>query len=114
MTRPCTCDRLPPPGEPYSTAYCRLCWLYHNDPAYKQHWDGEPSLTTKAVNFGTAIVNHVMGGMKKASSELQLIRISECQKCEFFNKEKRSCQKCGCNMDLKVSWLEQKCPIGKW
>jgi hypothetical protein len=30
--RPCTCER----------EGCRLCWLYHNDPQYRDLWDGKP------------------------------------------------------------------------
>jgi hypothetical protein len=40
MPRPCTCDRLPPPGEPYSPQYCVRCWLWHNEPAYRAHHQG--------------------------------------------------------------------------
>jgi hypothetical protein len=39
MARPCVCERLPPPGQPYTTDYCRLCWLYHNRPDYREMWD---------------------------------------------------------------------------
>jgi hypothetical protein len=36
MTRPCTCDRCHSPI--YTTDQCRLCWLYHHDPAYRAFW----------------------------------------------------------------------------
>ncbi len=39
MPRPCTCDNLPSPGEPWAKGYCRLCWLYHNDERYRRKWD---------------------------------------------------------------------------
>jgi predicted GH43/DUF377 family glycosyl hydrolase len=32
---------LPPPGEPYSLAYCRLCYLFHNDARYNLLWGGD-------------------------------------------------------------------------
>lgn len=41
MLRPCTCDRLPPAGQPYSVSYCRLCWLYHRDSAYRELWNAD-------------------------------------------------------------------------
>ena len=42
MSRPCTCDDCDPlPWAPYQSGQCRLCWLYHHDPAYQRHWDGE-------------------------------------------------------------------------
>jgi hypothetical protein len=40
MPRPCQCDNLPPPGRPYDVKYCRPCWLYHNDPRYRELWGG--------------------------------------------------------------------------
>jgi len=40
MARPCTCDRYRP-GEPCDIKQdCHLCWLYHNEKAYKMLWDG--------------------------------------------------------------------------
>src|SRR4051812_7057311 len=33
---------LPPAGEPYSTAYCRFCWLYQYRPDYRALWDSLP------------------------------------------------------------------------
>jgi hypothetical protein len=38
MTSPCTCDRYH--SRFYTTDQCRLCWLYHHDPAYRALWDG--------------------------------------------------------------------------
>lgn len=36
MSRPCDHDGGPEiPG-------CRVCWLYHHDPAYRALWDGTP------------------------------------------------------------------------
>jgi hypothetical protein len=44
--RPCTCNRISPdPLAPYTPARCRLCWLYHYDPAYRELWD---ALTPRA------------------------------------------------------------------
>ena len=34
--RPCTCENVRP--GPYTAGQCRLCWLYHNDPAYRALW----------------------------------------------------------------------------
>jgi hypothetical protein len=40
MKRPCSCDRFEP-GRPYDPARdCRPCWLYGNDPRYRELWDG--------------------------------------------------------------------------
>lgn len=41
MGRPCYCDRLPPEGQPYTTDYCRLCWLWHYDASYRCFWEAD-------------------------------------------------------------------------
>ncbi len=52
--RPCRCDNLPPAGQPYSPPYCRLCWLYTHDAAYRNRWDnreqaGSPETLARAL-----------------------------------------------------------------
>jgi hypothetical protein len=44
MARPCTCDRLPPAGEPYAAPYCRLCWLFRHDGRYQSLWATQTGL----------------------------------------------------------------------
>lgn len=72
-----------------------------------------PSLTQQALNLGGAIVEHLVSGMKKADSNLYKKRIELCMACPAFLPSGR-CQECGCFMKAKASWLEQKCPRGKW
>jgi hypothetical protein len=56
MRRPCTCDRLPPAGQPYSPDYCRLCWLYHHDPAYRALWgEGQTGRSLPCIHLGEVI-----------------------------------------------------------
>jgi hypothetical protein len=43
--RPCQCDNV---------AYCRLCWLWHNDPAYKRLW-GSAEIRTSCKHLGPLI-----------------------------------------------------------
>lgn len=47
MSRPCDCDRLPPAGKPYTTEYCRLCWLYHHDEQFRAMWGNGPPLARR-------------------------------------------------------------------
>src|SRR3990167_3778069 len=40
MNRPCVCNRFRP-GESFDfNKDCRLCWLFHNDRRYHEHWGG--------------------------------------------------------------------------
>ncbi len=46
MSQPITCGHCGK-GKPYDRPYdisrdCRLCWLYHNDPVYREFWGGPP------------------------------------------------------------------------
>jgi hypothetical protein len=42
MSRPCECERCDPePWGEYRPGDCRLCWLYHHDPAYRERWDDQ-------------------------------------------------------------------------
>lgn len=124
--RPCNCERTPPKGEPYNPDYCRLCWLYHNDDRYRKLWDNSaapqpalqaPSLARRAVNFARAILRHARAGLPVVSEEAAKRRIAICEGCkEWFDPQRRRCNRpeCGCNMDEKVTWGEQHCPIEKW
>lgn len=70
--------------------------------------------------------------IKKAPIELQKARLNTCEYCPFmrWGKMVRSCgdflkggtvdykghkmELCGCNIDDKVKYLEDGCPLGKW
>lgn len=112
MSRPCECDRFER-GKPYDVkTMCRLCWLYHNDDRYKALWTDKPSLLTKAVSFGQAVVKHVTTGMEVVSDEVYESRMRACNACPF--KEENSCKMCGCNLLVKAKWKTQQCPDGRW
>jgi hypothetical protein len=38
--RPCACDNWR--AGAYTRDQCRLCWLFHHDPAYRALWGGPP------------------------------------------------------------------------
>lgn len=74
----------------------------------------EPSLLQKAANFGRAITQHLAAGLPHTDEATVARRLSICQVCEYFDATRTACRKCGCYMEVKVKWAEQKCPIGKW
>jgi hypothetical protein len=41
-------------------------------------------------------------------------RLSICEQCQFFRTWSRTCRKCGCFMDMKVTLDNAKCPMHKW
>lgn len=70
------------------------------------------SLKEKVVNFASAVVHHVAAGFPRLSDEETELRLDICHGCPQFHD--RTCVLCGCNMRIKASWAEQKCPLGKW
>lgn len=41
-------------------------------------------------------------------------RIELCVDCDFFKKDRKVCEKCGCYMPAKTRSPKSNCPIGKW
>lgn len=120
MPRPCQCDRCDQAG-PYDKGQCRLCWLFHNDPRYRQLWEPDakpiespPGFFQRAVNFVGAAAQHVMAGLPTVADDLYDKRMSECVRCEHYNAERDQCGLCGCRMSIKARWAEQKCPADRW
>lgn len=72
----------------------------------------DPSLLEKAKNFATSVTQHVVAGLPRLSEKDVDARLAVCQACPQFDGH--SCRLCGCNMRIKASWAEQKCPLGKW
>lgn len=87
-------------------------------PAYPR--EPKPSLTLiqKAKNFAASVAKHVAAGMPQASDEEVARRFAICQGCEHFDG--KACKKCGCpvvrekKFISKLSWANEKCPVGKW
>lgn len=71
-----------------------------------------PGLLRKAANLGKAVVEHVAAGLPMADDATARERLAICATCE--NYEGTSCRLCGCHLNFKVRWSEQKCPISKW
>ena len=63
-----------------------------------------PSLLQKAKNFGVAGIRHALTGAKKATEEVQELRLETCKACEYFDGQKCQHANCGCtNFALKLS-----------
>jgi len=133
------CDRCVKDG-PWDEGQCRSCWLFWNDPVYRNGWHGTPlpvdhkvpqqpsptaipiqdgpSWFRQVVNYTGAVVKHVWNGLPESPSDLQEKRISICLTCpgKFINLETGRCshKKCGCGIINKTRWRDQTCPEGYW
>lgn len=41
-------------------------------------------------------------------------REAACATCPLLSDDKKRCNDCGCHIFVKVRWLHNKCPKGKW
>ena len=110
---PCQSPCLITNPKGVSPSTCSTC-------SYANKSDCKPSLLTQAVNFGSAILSHIGGGLKTVPQEEFERRLNICKTsgpegspCEHYRGDNK-CGLCGCNMDIKANWAEQKCPVGKW
>jgi len=87
-------------------------------PAYPRHQKPGLTLLQRAANFASSAAKHVAAGMPQATSEEVAGRFAICQTCEHFDG--KACRKCGCPVVRerkflsKLSWANEKCPVGKW
>lgn len=74
-----------------------------------------PSLFHNAANFGKALVTHAVAGFPEADEAMVVRRLEICHTCEKYDPGPPArCRACGCFLDIKIAWAEQKCPIGRW
>lgn len=71
-----------------------------------------PGKWEMAKNFAKSLKNHAVDGFKKSPLEVMENRLMKCSLCDY--RVESNCSVCGCNLELKASWKEQECPLGKW
>jgi hypothetical protein len=49
-----------------------------------------------------------------APIEVSKKRLETCHACEHLNVVTRQCDVCACFVWLKIQWVDEKCPKGKW
>lgn len=94
--------------------YCPRLISVRPDLLPQQSIQTDPSLFRKVANFGKAIVTHAVAGFPETDEETIRNRFEVCHGCEHFDKDRTACRKCGCHLEIKIRWADQKCPIGKW
>lgn len=90
---------------PYSSKCSKCCAKDAEAPA---------TILQKIKNASNSIVNHAKDGFASVSDDVQKERMSICRSCEFFDKSKITCLKCGCYLNIKTKWASESCPEGKW
>ena len=86
-------------------------------------------LWRKAVNFLVAIGAHVCGGFQSRPLDAQAAAVAVCEHgaglpalqildghCDHYRPSDGTCggDGCGCYVEIKARWAEQRCPLGRW
>ncbi len=77
-----------------------------------------PSKIQMAKNLGESVkenVSSLLKGDKVAASDKKVkIREETCLNCDWFDKKKLRCFKCGCIIPIKIRLEKESCPLNKW
>lgn len=84
-----------------------------NDILLQEKFIFKPTLKEKSFSFVKSMVNYAASGFKNAETDLYQKRIATCEACPLLNPN-RTCQACGCLVDLKARIFHEPCPKGKW
>lgn len=114
--RPCRiCALIDRAGPDYRADYRRLFHPeeFPPEPVPEPARSAEPpGLVRKAINLGAAVAQHVAAGLPEADEATVRGRLFVCWGC--VQRDGSTCLVCGCNVDVKARWLDQRCPIGLW
>lgn len=79
-----------------------------------------PSFTARVGNYLATLAEHRENNQRLIPLEVRQWRWEQCEPCEYRNRERNACSKCGCPLSAdnilgdKLSWEVSKCPVGKW
>ena len=77
-----------------------------------------PPKIQMAKNLGGSIkknISTLLKGDKVAASDKKVkMRKQTCLHCDWFEKKRLRCIKCGCIIPIKIRLEEESCPLNKW
>jgi len=77
-------------------------------------FENKPSTKNKIFTFVSSMIQYAASGFENADLSVSNQRIKICEECPDFIPFNRSCQLCGCYMDLKTKIAASECPLKKW
>tara|TARA_R110002012_G_scaffold2124_9_gene10189 strand:+ start:1408 stop:1719 length:312 start_codon:yes stop_codon:yes gene_type:complete len=69
-----------------------------------------PSVWQMVKSFTKDVTRYISEGAPNVSLEDYTERVSACENCEHFKKEKARCGLCGCLVQYKAQWKTSNCP----
>ena len=77
-----------------------------------------PPKIQMAKNLGRSIrknISTLLKGDKVAASDEKVkIREKTCLHCDWLDKKRLRCIRCGCAIPIKIRLEEESCPLNKW
>ena len=73
-----------------------------------------PSIIDKMHTLANAVFSYSGNNMQNVPNEVQAQRLSICHSCDMYNPNNKTCNTCGCFLQIKTSWATEKCPLDKW
>jgi ribosomal protein L32 len=67
-----------------------------------------------AVDVFRYTIDKIRREEEKFSEELKTSRLNICEGCSMLDRSNYTCMECGCYLKSKASWVDAKCPLGKW
>ena len=67
----------------------------------------------RIFRFIKAVWRYIWYG-KRVPFEVFVSRLMTCENCACLNREKWTCDACGCYLDKKAKMSSEKCPKDKW
>lgn len=119
-------------GRPFEIAAGRAGLPVDKVATYRKMWTDQgydlppyegpelPPVTNRIVNYAKAAVAHALAGAPSVSDErrkerLAICATNQCGFCTLINDKVRCTHaSCGCFLEIKAGWAEQKCPVGLW
>jgi len=80
-----------------------------------------PRLLNRTASWANAVARWVAAKKPTRTDDEVENLFSICESCEVYDKEKRRCKKCGCNVNItgravfnKLRMSTENCPLEKW
>lgn len=74
----------------------------------------EKTLIDKVFSLLGSSSKYIMSGFKNLTDTQKQERLNICESCDSMNKDNKTCNECGCYLDIKTGWATESCPLGKW
>lgn len=73
-----------------------------------------PSILEMGTNLINSAIDFIEDGFSLSSKEEVNRKVSICQECNSYDRDKNRCKECGCFISIASLINSKQCPLGKW